>query len=241
MTVGFHTKRRGAGQAREVWTLDTTLERRVSTTFTLRDYYDKVLPGKSEIETFTGHRWNVPQGPDLDAELSGEANRVYRNLPGYEYLVYLRHHGYPSPLLDWTESPYIAAFFALADAACKSPAVYCYVERPHGVKHGMVGQPEIWLRGPYVTSHRRHFAQRAWYTIAAHWDYTKQQHVLCPHESVFSREDERQDVAVKLVLSDAAVAQGRKRLADYNINHYTLFQTEDSLVKTIEQRSFETR
>lgn len=30
----------------------------------------------------------------------------------YGFMTRLRHHGFPSPLLDWPQSPYIAAFFA---------------------------------------------------------------------------------------------------------------------------------
>lgn len=227
------------GQADARWKLQTTLERRTEREFNVSQYCEHVVRSVSELETFTGARWNVPPFPELQREITDRSDSSKVHLPNYDFLVYLRHHGYPSPLLDWTESPYIAAYFAYMTASKRNPAVYCYIERPRLAKGVMSGDPMISVRGPFVRADKRHFAQKAWYTVATTWDYQAKRHVFCPHELVFAKNDEHQDVLVKLVLPARDRVGAMRKLNEYNINHFTLFQSEDALVKALESKHFD--
>jgi hypothetical protein len=102
------------------------------------------------------HRWHPRRGMEIE-EMCREYDRSEYWLRGFAtYLAHPRHCGFPSPLLDWSNSPYVAAHFAFARAKHDGKAaIFTYRERPSSsFKISGGDTPQIISVRPNVKTHR---------------------------------------------------------------------------------------
>ena len=211
------------GQADPSWPLASALERRV-----LRMYggdkpgasqvypYNNRYDGKFARHYFSG--WQEKYARAFKKASAGMRGQHPPTLEGFELLALGRHFGLVTRLLDWTERPYIAAFFALHDMLDRTPAESRWTT-PVAV-YRLQYQPEMLgdllrLVEPNVDELPRMHRQRGVFTILESDKYFEIEG--------FCRDSGRAAMLTRVILSDRAIRDGILDLVEHGIDHGLLF------------------
>jgi hypothetical protein len=221
------------GHTDSSWKLESTLDRFTKREISVENYYKTIRAVRPAVVSITQKVWPLPDFEDT--------RRPPRPPIGYEFMIYLRHHGFPSPLLDWTQSPYVAAFFAFRsnkDIHADSVAIYSYVDFMEGGRAHYEGEPVIFALGPYAVTHKRHYSQQCEYTTCTRGgpDGT----VYCSHEVGIPKNDEEGRL-IKYTIPWTERKKVMQKLELMNITAFSLFGSEESLMETLAYKELEAR
>jgi hypothetical protein len=205
---------RGQGDSR--WPLSSSLYR----------YLCAYLPDKAEWERREEHILRAfMRKAHLLLERVPEADNTF------EWLGLMQHHGAPTRLIDFTWSPYVAAFFALERAAEEAavwalhPARMKNITSAPNLPFGSGSKAELWYGEPFILS-RRLVAQQGTFIIASSLDE--------PIDELIKSLKGPEDILVKFVLPVAQTrAEGMRSLYRMNITQATLFPGLDGLARSM--------
>lgn len=214
------------GQTDHQWILQTTFHRLAADLgITLQQYLDTIIP-------------------EVHYHICAFHNELIdlRNPEEFgSFLALLQHHGFPTPLLDWTLSPYIAAYFAYKDVNDRCPQcdyvkifIFDYLEwlntfqQPLDLRNVSVKYVSV-IR-PHAKYNPRIIPQRGTYTVTN-----------VPDMSQYILECSQTANKPFLYFVTLPVADRPKVMRELNlmgINEMSLFPGLDGLCKALKEQLF---
>lgn len=157
--------------------LESTLERKVKKNITVNSYFNLILKIWNSADTYK-EKW-----PDLENEIKNLNIENIHLFPSKGanskeiicFMSHLRHHGFPSPLLDWSANPRKAAFFAFENIPNNAERIAIYTFRyqtgyPSDMSNGL--EPTAIEIGPDISGIERHINQEACYTLCVQQNHS---------------------------------------------------------------------
>ena len=217
------------GQIDHEWKIRSSLERHGIEIIECEEYYRKIDSYKPLINPLIENRYErklTRKGYPFDFN---EYEKGSWELPEMEYLAYLRHHGFPTPLVDLSRSCFVALFFACEDFNQRNKDGKVFLYSPTRTRFGGNDIPDLRMIGRYVEAGKRHFAQQSQYVIPivydSVWKFITFSKVI---DSKFNNH-----VLREIIISKNVKAKLMKELNEMNINRYTMYLNDDALIKSL--------
>ena len=237
--AGFITELVFRGVNDSTFKMEDSLEwKSKKTEYLIVDYYNKILRASLEDEHCIKEKWTLPTLSYYSNLMKKAHGCTFRNClfpPAYPDVrtsfLYLRHHGYPSPMLDWTGSPYIAAYFAIEDQKimAEKVSIFIFLESKG---EPIDGAPGIHTLGPHVDAPDRHFKQESQYTFCVKEEAPKpgslkeepSKKFFASHKDAFAGRPDNQQYRWKCDIPSTEREKIRKLLDSRDITEATLFE-----------------